>query len=180
VIDGGRTRREQVVAAAFGLVAEVGLEGLRLRRVAAEVGIDQSTIHYHVATKAELVEAVAQHAAALLATTAPPPHLPPREALAAHLDALAALVATRPELFTVTAELDLRARRDPSVRAVLDRQEAGWREVLVGLFTALEPDGPAAARAELVIAAVKGVRLVPDLAPVVLAQLVEPTEGARR
>ncbi|WP_133826714.1 TetR/AcrR family transcriptional regulator [Actinomycetospora succinea] len=180
MIDGGPTRREQLVSAAFGLVAEVGLEGLRLRRVADEVGIDQSTLHYHVATKAELVEAVAEHAAALLATSAPPSHLPPREALAAHLDALAGLIATRPELFTVTAELDLRARRDPSVRAVVDRQEAGWREVLVGLFTALDGDDDPSARAELVIAAVKGVRLVPDLAPTVLARLVEQTTGATR
>lgn len=156
--------------AAFALVAEVGLEGLRLRRVAAEVGIDQSTLHHHVATKAELVAAVAEHAAALLATTAPPAHLPPAEALRAHLDALTDLVSRRPELFTVTAELDLRARRDPSVRAVVEGQEAGWRALLTGLFAALgEADPPA--RTELVIAAVKGVRLVPDLAPLVLAQL---------
>lgn len=156
--------------AAFALVAEVGLEGLRLRRVAAEVGIDQSTLHHHVATKAELVAAVAEHAAALLATTAPPAHLAPRDALAAHLDALAGLVASRPDLFTVTAELDLRARRDPTVREVVERQEAGWRAVLTGLFTALgEPD--ATARTELVIAAVKGVRLAPDLAAQVLAQV---------
>lgn len=178
MVDGEPNRRDQLVRAAFSLVAEVGLEGLRLRHVAAAVGIDQSTVHYHVATKNELVEAVAEHASALLATTAPPAHLPPREALAAHLDALAGLIATRPELFTVTAELDLRARRDPSVRAVVDRQEAGWREVLVGLFAALDPDGPPAARAELVIAAVKGVRLVPDLAPTVLAQLAGTTTGA--
>jgi AcrR family transcriptional regulator len=170
VIDGELSRRDQLVRAAFALVAEAGLEGLRLRRVAAEVGIDQSTLHHHVATKAALVAAVAEHAAGLLATTAPPAHLPPAAALRAHLDALADLVARRPELFTVTAELDLRARRDPSVRAVVERQEAGWRAVLTGLFTALGEADPAA-RTELVIAAVKGVRLVPDLAPLVLAQL---------
>lgn len=170
MVDGELSRRDQLVRAAFALVAEVGLEGLRLRRVAAEVGIDQSTLHHHVATKAELVAAVAEHAAALLATTAPPPHLAPREALTAHLDALADLVARRPELFTVTAELDLRARRDPSVRAVVEAQEGGWRALLTGLFTALGEAAPSA-RTELVIAAVKGVRLAPDLAPLVLAQL---------
>jgi hypothetical protein len=40
----------------------------------------------------------------------------------------------RPDLFAVTVELDLRARRDPAVAEAMDRYQAGWREVLTGLF----------------------------------------------
>ncbi len=39
-----------------------------------------------------------------------------------------------PELFVVSAELDLRARRDPEVAAALAGHERGWRELLAGLL----------------------------------------------
>ena len=47
--------------AAFERVAEIGFEGLRLRQVAEQVGIDHSTLHHHFATKQALVAAVAEY-----------------------------------------------------------------------------------------------------------------------
>lgn len=173
VVGGERdaTRRDELVGAAFGRVAEVGFEGLRLRQVAEEVGIDHSTVHHHFPTKQDLIEAVARHATSQLRVTAPPEGAHAGSRLQAHLDALCRLIEQRPELFTVTAELDLRARRDPAVRAVVEEQEAGWRSALVMVFAAAGSEAPAVA-AELVIAVVKGVRLAPALATPVFAQLV--------
>ncbi len=165
MIDGIKTRAAELVEAAYAVVAEVGFEGLRLRRVAADVGIDQSTLHHYFATKGDLVHAVAEYATTRLAASAPPPGTPREHAVAAHLRALVDLMRTDPDLLTVSAELDLHARRDPAVRATLDRQEAGWRAMLVSLLA-----DPAAA--ELVIAAVKGVRLSPELAPSVFERLL--------
>jgi AcrR family transcriptional regulator len=161
-------RREQLVEAAFRRVAEAGFEGLRLRQVAADVGIDHSTLHHHVATKQELVEAVALHVVRQFFDTSA------GGGLRAHLETLRRMMIEKPELFTVTAELDLRARRDLAVREAMRRFETGWREALVQIMapSVAEP-GKAA---ELVIATVKGVRLVPEMAGDVFGRLVELLE----
>ena len=99
----------------------------------------------------------------------------PAEALRAHLASLRQLINDWPELLVVTAELDLRARRDRWIAVALDRQQAGWREVLLSMLDKGNGGGAwavdAAACTELVIAAVKGVRLAPDLAGPAFAQL---------
>jgi TetR/AcrR family transcriptional repressor of nem operon len=163
-----RTRRQELVEAAFRRVAEVGFEGLRLRQVSQEVGIDHSTLHHHFATKQELVEAVAEYATRQFFITKPD-RGDPAEALRAHLEGLRRMMLDRPELLIVSAELDLRARRDPAVRAVLEGLESGWRAMLAELLAGAVPDPEGAA--ELVIATVKGVRLVPERAGDVFAQL---------
>ncbi|MGH3813794.1 MAG: helix-turn-helix domain-containing protein [Pseudonocardiaceae bacterium] len=53
-----------MVRAAFDVIAEKGFEGLRLREVAAQVGIDHSTLHYYFPTRQDLVAAGAVHRAA--------------------------------------------------------------------------------------------------------------------
>jgi TetR/AcrR family transcriptional repressor of nem operon len=168
-------RRDQLVRAAFDQVAEGGFEGLRLRQVAEDVGIDHSTLHYHFATKQDLIGAVAEYATRqfwVLGDSVPDD---PAVAMRAHLAGLRQLIDARPELLVVTVELDLRARRDPVVAVALDQQQAGWREVLMTMLARGNAEGvwavDAVACAELVIAAVKGVRLAPELAGPVFAQL---------
>ena len=167
-------RRAQLVDAAFRRVAAAGFEGLRLRQVADDVGIDHSTLHHHFATKQDLVEAVAAHTTRQFWGTSPPAP-DPAAALRAHLRALARMIGERPDLFAVTVELDLRARRDPAVAAAMAEHESGWRAVLVRILDGLAPDP--ATSAELVIAVVKGVRLLPDVAGPVLEQLAALLAG---
>jgi AcrR family transcriptional regulator len=174
---GGDERRAQLVAAAFRRVAESGFEGLRLRQVAEDVGIDHSTLHHHFATKQDLIEAVAAYATRQFWETSPPAP-EPASALRAHMKVLQQMIAERPDLFAVTVELDLRARRDPAVAAALAEHESGWRARLVEILADLVPDPEISA--ELVIAAVKGVRLLPDVAGPVLDQLATHLTGNRR
>jgi TetR/AcrR family transcriptional repressor of nem operon len=173
-------RREQLVLAAFRRVAEVGFEGLRLRQVAADVGIDHSTLHHHFATKQDLVLAVAEYATRQFWSLAVDPAEPVR-ALREHLAGLWAMLDERPELFVVTVELDLRARRDPAIAAAMARHQEGWREVLSGVLAAGNARGVWAvdvgAATELVIAAVKGARLAPESAGAVFAQLAHVLIG---
>lgn len=94
--DGRDDRKAALVAAAHQAVAEHGLEGLRLRTVAAEVGIDHSTLHHHFATKQDLIEAVVAFATAPLRSTLPTEGTPPAR-LTTHLKRLAALITTDPD-----------------------------------------------------------------------------------
>ncbi|WP_445189237.1 TetR/AcrR family transcriptional regulator [Pseudonocardia sp. Cha107L01] len=63
--------------AAFDLIAQKGLEGLRLRDVAAVVGLDHSTLHHYFPTKEDLIVEVVGYATGQLATTMPPEGTPP-------------------------------------------------------------------------------------------------------
>lgn len=163
-------RRRALVEAAFGRVAAQGLEGLRLREVADDVGIDHSTLHHHIRTKQELVVEIARYTATQFAATAPMKP-DPADALHEHLTALRSLMTSWPQLFVVSVELDLRARRDEEIRAVVDGMESGWRELLVDMFRRGGWQHDPATSAELVVATVKGVRHAPDRAGAVFARL---------
>jgi AcrR family transcriptional regulator len=172
----GEERRQALVRAAFGCIAERGFEGLRLRDVAAEVGIDHSTLHHYFASKQDLVAGVVDYATRQFWPTMPAEG-GAIDRLRYHLAALGRMIREQPALFTVMAELDLRARRDPAIRAIIDRHEEGWRIVLEEVLRrgakegALTRDLDVAAGVELIIAAVKGVRQLPERADDVLAQL---------
>ena len=107
----GPDRRQALVEAAYRRIAECGFEGLRLRDVAAEVGIDHSTIHHYFPTKQALVTAVVDYATRQFWTSEPHAGTAADE-LRRHLARLARMIVERPELHIVVRELDLRARRD--------------------------------------------------------------------
>ena len=52
--------RDDVVDAAVDLLAEVGLEGLSLRRLARDLGVSAPTLYWHVADKRSLLDHVAE------------------------------------------------------------------------------------------------------------------------
>src|SRR4029077_12777681 len=97
-------RRQYLVQAALEEIATKGLEGLRLRDVAAIVGIDHSTILHYFATKEDLLAAVAD-----LATRpfwgSTPREGEPQERLQRHLDTLAKMITRLPSLHLVLREL---------------------------------------------------------------------------
>jgi AcrR family transcriptional regulator len=180
----GGDRRQALVRAAFTCIADKGFEGLRLRDVAAEVGIDHSTLHHYFAGKQDLVAGVVDYATRQFWPTMPAEG-GAIDRLQHHLAALGRMIREQPALFTVMAELDLRARRDPAVHAIIDRHEEGWRIVLEEVLGRAAKDGALAQNldvatgVELIIAAVKGVGQLPDRAEAVLAQLNSLLVGNR-
>jgi TetR/AcrR family tetracycline transcriptional repressor len=52
--------REQVIKTALRLMDEVGLEGLSLRRLAKELGVQAPALYWHFANKQELIEEMAE------------------------------------------------------------------------------------------------------------------------
>jgi AcrR family transcriptional regulator len=116
------------VRAAYDLIAESGLEELRTRDIAAKVGINISTLHYHFETKEELIAAVVDHMTELFRTIRAP--LPDG---ASAFDELRHLFVTQlyrrrvePKLEVVVQEMMLRSRRDEKVRARLELMLLGW------------------------------------------------------
>lgn len=169
-------RRNEIVQAAFRQVATVGFEGLRLRQIAEDVGIDHSTLHHHFPGKKDIVSAIAEYAIGQF-DVPPPETASPAEALNWHLTHLRRVLGDSPDLLVVTAELDLRARRDPAVREVMDEHEKNWRRFLDDMLTAGVERRMWSARVnvpgtiELVIATVKGIQLAPDSADAAIDQL---------
>lgn len=100
--------RDDVVDAAVDLLAEVGLEGLSLRRLARELGVSAPTLYWHVTDKRTLLDHVAERLLADQWQVTPPA---PRQdwadwlreravrqfrALIAHRDAALVVAGNRP------------------------------------------------------------------------------------
>ena len=105
--------RERLLQAAYSMVAEKGLEGLRTRDVVAEAGVNISTLHYYFGTKDDLVLAVVDYAREQFSRGATDDAVP---SLRAHLRAAWVNFERDPRLPRVLQELAQRAQRDPVVR----------------------------------------------------------------
>ena len=132
------SRRDALVRAAFEVIAERGFEGLRTREVAARVGVNVATLHYHLPSKDDLVAAVARHLAERYRDEHAPPVAP---AAAAALTRLRQEFADAqhyrsacPDLMRVFRELALRAERDPTVEAVLSPLYRYWSDALTDML----------------------------------------------
>ena len=66
---GRQKRRQELVRAAFQLIAKNGFEGLRTRDVADLVGVNIATLHYYFPTKESLIRGVLEHAMGRFRTT---------------------------------------------------------------------------------------------------------------
>ncbi|MBV8931140.1 MAG: TetR family transcriptional regulator [Kutzneria sp.] len=165
-------RRRALVQAAFDQIAQRGLEGLRLRAVAVAAGLDHSSLHHYFPTKEDLIASVVEYTTAQLWPTLRSGRSP-ADRIRRHLRLMAHTMRERPELFVVLCELNLRAARDPAIRAIIDRGDQDWR----AFITAQLSDGAwhraydAAAGAELIIASIKGATFNPDTAATALRQL---------
>lgn len=122
-------RRAELVEAAYYLIADKGIEGLRTRDVAAKVGINISTLHYHFDTKEKLIAGVVDHVTHLFQTLRVP-----LRAGATALDELRSMLESpahrrrmAPELEIVVNETMLHARRDDGLRATFDATLNYWR-----------------------------------------------------
>jgi AcrR family transcriptional regulator len=130
-------RREELILAAFTLLAEQGFDGLRVRDVAAHVGVNVATLHYYFPEKSDLVRGVLQHAAERFRATGAA--LREDFALAELLQEFAdseQQLDKEPHLFRALFELQLHAQRDPALQRELGAMESDWLAHLTGLFQA--------------------------------------------
>ncbi len=128
-------RREALILAAFDIIAEKGFEGLRVRDVAARVGINGATLHHYFPTKEALIQAVVEYTTNRLRVTGSNLQGTPPEQLRMHLRNLYRMMQEEPALFVVLTEMSLRAQRDP-VMSFLMQQRAYWQDQLIRILEA--------------------------------------------
>ena len=120
--ESGEDRRLAIAQAARAIIVEKGLEGLRTRDIAARVGINIATLHYHVPSKEALVALVAESirhdfkAQALRHSRLGKSGL---EQLHLEFDDFRETVADMPDLIIILTELVERARRDAAVAEIM-------------------------------------------------------------
>lgn len=130
-------RRAAIATAARALIVEKGLEGLRTRDIAARVGINIATLHYHVPTKEALVALVAESLRDDFrnqALSRPRTGKTGLEQLRMEFDDFRETVEDMPDLIIVLTDLVERGRRDPVVGEIVGPLYGYWRGQLSAIF----------------------------------------------
>ena len=157
-------RRRALVAAAYQRIASDGFEGLRTRDVAADAGVNIATLHYYFPTKEALIRGVIGHAMQRFTETMPREGSPV-EQLRGHFRAIASLMKTDQQLWTVMGELVLRAPRDPDLEHIFRQTDEFWHRTLSDLIQrciqqgAVDSHIAADDTTSLIIVAIKGLSL---------------------
>jgi TetR/AcrR family transcriptional regulator, regulator of cefoperazone and chloramphenicol sensitivity len=132
----GKQRRQELVEAAYFVLAEKGFEGLRTREVAKRVGINIATLHYYFPSKEALISGVVEHLLQILRQpeVPVPASATAVERLRAEFADISVRVAKSPEQLKVLTELAVRAWRDPSIARILSYLDAAWQGHLESIF----------------------------------------------
>ena len=157
----GTERRKLIVEAGFELLSTRGFEGFRTRDVAERSGITTATLHHYFPTKENLIEGVAAYLEELYAKERAPVvkkrhgELSSLRELRQELADARFLRQQKPEMLAVSCEFALRAGRDKTIRALIDRLTGRWCGQVRGILAAGKADG--AFRAEIDPEAAAGV-----------------------
>ena len=131
-------RKCQLVEIAYRLIAENGLEGFRIRQVAAAAGIDNGTLHYHFASKEALIQSVVEHLMQDLQTNrydkGNSKDRTALDELRTEFEDIRLRLDESPEQFIVLSELAIRSWRDPTIAEMFKRLDDGWYAHLEALL----------------------------------------------
>jgi AcrR family transcriptional regulator len=168
-------RYQALLQAAYAQIADKGFEGLRLREIAAAVGINQATIHYYFPTKEALIQGVVAYTVSLITATTLAAQgegeRTPLRHLHAYLSQQHHMLVQAPIMFRVICELLLRAARDPNIAPLLVQVDHDWQDFLTTIFEQgvqqkdFRPDLNPRHAAHIVMAFLKGMTLQLHLQP---------------
>jgi AcrR family transcriptional regulator len=130
-------RKTELVEIAYRLIARNGLEGFRIRQVAAEAGIDNGTLHYHFPSKDALIIGVVDYLIEDLRNNRAVSKGAEQTALdELHMEFEDIRLRLRrtPEQFIVLSDLAVRSWRDPVVAKMFGKLDDGWHAHLVALL----------------------------------------------
>jgi AcrR family transcriptional regulator len=132
-----RDRKSELVEIAYRLIAQHGLEGFRIRQVAAEAGIDNGTLHYHFPSKEALIHGVVDYLmedlqnSRAVGNAANPFAL---DELHMEFEDIRLRLHRTPEQFIVLSDLAIRSWRDPVIEKSFRKLDDGWYVHLVAML----------------------------------------------
>ncbi len=139
-------RREQILDAACVVLAERGLQALRVADVAREAGVSAGTVHYYFESKKDVVAAAFEynfaHSLARRADILAADHAP-LESLHAVVESYLPTDPAATRAWMVWAELWTEGARDASLAAVNERLYGQWRDIVTELIARAQRDGTA-------------------------------------
>jgi TetR/AcrR family transcriptional regulator, regulator of cefoperazone and chloramphenicol sensitivity len=158
-----------LVQIAYRQLAEKGFEGLRVRDVAAEAGINNATLHYYYPTKEALIQGVVSYLIQEFMASRTPRQGrgadTPLGELRREFEDARIRFRESPEMGVVLMELLARSRRDPAIARILQQLDAGWRGYLMSLLErgiregVFHPEIDPAAMAAAIMVQIKGLGL---------------------
>jgi AcrR family transcriptional regulator len=137
-------RKRELIVIAYRAIAEKGLEGFRIRQVAAEADIDNGTLHYHFPSKEALIHGVVDYLVEDLQNNRAGQEQANQNALEElrkEFEDIRLRVRDTPEQLTVLSELAIRSWRDPEIARIFKKVDDGWRSHLVALIRSWRPTG---------------------------------------
>lgn len=132
-----RDRKRELVEIAYRLIAAKGLEGFRIRQVAAEAEIDNGTLHYHFPSKEALIHGVVDYLVEDLKrnrAVRERAHQNALEELRMEFEDIRLRLRDTPEQLTVLSELAIRSSRDSAIARIFSKLDDGWRTHLMALM----------------------------------------------
>jgi AcrR family transcriptional regulator len=127
-------RAQELIVAAYRLIAEKGFEGLRTREIADQIGINHATLHHYFPTKEALVQAVALYVTQRIGRITHLAEGTPPERLRSHLHLLKQKMQEEPDLFIALNEIKQRALRDDALYETTEQCTEAWHQVLVAIL----------------------------------------------
>jgi AcrR family transcriptional regulator len=132
-----RDRKSELVEIAYRLIAQNGLEGFRIRQVAAEAGIDNGTLHYHFPSKEALILGVVDYLMEDLKNNRAvwkDAEQTALDELRMEFEDIRLRLRRTPEQFIVLSDLAVRSWRDPVVAKIFRKLDDGWHAHLVAML----------------------------------------------
>lgn len=131
------TRRREIAAAVRALIFEKGIDGLRTRDVAARVGINIATLHYHVPSKEALLALVVdtlQEEFIEEGLKMDEIALDPLSRLKMEMAEYKKVLVEKPDLLPLLEEIGKRARLDPTLEPKMRAMRINWHRRFVSIL----------------------------------------------
>ncbi|MEV0244969.1 TetR/AcrR family transcriptional regulator [Nocardia sp. NPDC050712] len=156
-------RRTQILEAAVGVIAQDGVRGLRVEKLAAAAGVSTALIYYHFKDRAGILSAALEHINHRALSYTEPPGAGPRERVEAML--LLELQGAEHVRETSVAWGELRASAvfNPDLRAPLRATTEAWNSDIAELIRAARAAGACAAGVDAASSAERLTTLVEGL-----------------
>ena len=155
-------RRRELMEASWQVIADEGLEGVTMRKVAAAAGCTTGRITHYFENREELVLAALRtvyDAAGARMAEAARSDLAPPEKLLSHLEETLPLDAERLMEWKVWIAFWSAAASHPDLAAENDKRHRAWRKALIPLIRAHAPHADAETEANILSGIVDGLGL---------------------